>query len=96
MSKEYEKLCSTRIKDSQWQPSIFIDIPVPQCISNLLPDCIDMKQPNKTNIVPVINPSVSKYLEVRPALTSVIKLIFKDLLIEFILYNISIFIKFNK
>ena len=54
MSKEYENLCSARIKDSQWQPSIFIDIPVPQCISNLIPDCIDMKQPNKTNIVPLM------------------------------------------
>ena len=51
MSKEYEKLCSTRIKDSQWQPSISIDIPAPQCISAFIPDCIDIKQPNKTNIV---------------------------------------------
>ena len=54
MSKEYEKLCSARIKDSKWQPSIFIDIPVPQCISDLIPDCIDMKQHNKTNIVPLM------------------------------------------
>ena len=54
MSKEYEKLCSARMKDSQWQPSIFIDIPVPKCISDLIPDCIDMKQHNKTNIVPLM------------------------------------------
>ena len=55
MSKEYENLCSDRIKDSQWQPSIFIDIPVPQRISTLIPDCIDIKQPNTTNIVPLMN-----------------------------------------
>ena len=54
MSMVYEKLCSARIKDPQWQPSIFIDIPVPQCISTFIHDCVDIKQPNKTNIVPLM------------------------------------------
>jgi len=51
MSMAYEKLCAARIKDSQWQPSIFIDISAPQCISAFIPDCIDIKQLNNTNIV---------------------------------------------
>ena len=54
MSMAFEKLCAARINDSQWQPSIFIDIPAPQCISAFIPDCIDIKQPNKTNIVPLM------------------------------------------
>ena len=54
MSIAYDKLCAARYKDSQWQPSIFIDIPAPQCISAFIPDCIDIKQPNKTNMIPLM------------------------------------------
>ena len=51
MSIGYEKLCVTRILILNGN-SIFIDIPPPPQIPANIPDCIHIKQPNKTNTVP--------------------------------------------
>ena len=58
ISTPYQKLCDTRIADSNWQPFIFVDISSPPHISTNTPDCVDVKQPSKTNIVPLMNKQV--------------------------------------
>ena len=59
MSSFYQALAAARISDSTWQPSIFVDIAPPQCVSNNIPSCIDIKKKGKTNIVPLmVQPSL--------------------------------------
>ena len=59
MASFYKALADARISDSNWEPSIYVDIPPPKCISDIIPLCIDTKQIGKTNIVPLMaEPSV--------------------------------------
>ena len=44
ISSFYQALAAARISDSNWQPRIFVDIPPPQCVSDAIPSCIDIKK----------------------------------------------------
>ena len=56
MSSFYQALAAARISDSTWQPSIFVDIAPPQCVSDNIPSCIDINKKGKTNLVPLTVP----------------------------------------
>lgn len=59
MASFYQALAGARISDSNWEPSIYVDVPPPKCLSDIISSCIDMKQIGKTNIVPLMaKPSI--------------------------------------
>ena len=59
MTTFYQALAAARISDSNLQPRIFVDIPPPQCVSDAIPSCIDIKKQGKTNLVPLmVKPSI--------------------------------------
>ena len=59
MASFYQDLADARISDSNWEPSIYVDVPPPKYPSDIIPSCIDMKKIGKTNIVPLMaKPSV--------------------------------------
>ena len=61
MSLAYNALCNAIISDSNWEPSIYIDIKSLNCITKIIPSCVDIKHVNQTNIVPLMAPPSSHY-----------------------------------
>ena len=47
MTSFYDALADARISDSNWEPSIYVDVPPPKCLSGIIPLCIDMKKIDK-------------------------------------------------
>ena len=56
MSLAYNALCNAIISDSNWEPSMYVDIKAPNSISATIPSCVDIKHVDKTNIVPLMAP----------------------------------------
>ena len=42
MTTFYQALAAARVSDSNWQPSIFVGIPPPQCVSDAIISCTDI------------------------------------------------------
>ena len=61
MLSAYNALCNARISDSNWEPSIYVDIKSPNCITKIIPSYVDIKNVDKTNIVPLMAPPSSHY-----------------------------------
>ena len=55
MSSAYKDMFYARVTDSNWVPSIFVDIPAPIFISDLIPSYVDIELVGKTNIVPLMD-----------------------------------------
>ena len=54
MSLAYNALVRARISDSNWKPSIYVDIEPPKSITDIVASCVNMKYVGKTNIVPLM------------------------------------------
>ena len=54
MSLAYNSLVRARISDSNWKPSIYVDIEAPKSITDNVSSCVNMKHIGKTNIVPLM------------------------------------------
>ena len=44
MTVFYQALADARISDSNWESSIYVDLPPPKCLSDNIPSCIYMKR----------------------------------------------------
>ena len=42
MTNFHHALAAARISDCNWGPSIYVDIPPPQCLSDEIPSCIEI------------------------------------------------------
>lgn len=51
ISLAYKALHLAIISTSKWEPSIYMKITSPQCISDIISSCVDIKIIGKTNIV---------------------------------------------
>ena len=58
MSSSYKTLFHARVTDSNWVPSIYVDIPTPPYTSDIIPSCVDIKHVGETNIVPLMTKSL--------------------------------------
>ena len=54
MSLAHKTLFHARITDFDWVPSIYVDIPTPLYISDIISSCADIKHVGEINIVPLM------------------------------------------
>ena len=54
ISSAYKALFHTRVTDSNRVPSIYVDIPTPPCIYDIIPSCADIRHVGKINLVPLM------------------------------------------